>query len=270
MLQALKRFDPYKLLIHDIETVRCFENLPIDTRDPCHQAWAYGRRKHDETNYYELNASYRDLASLSPEFARVACVSVGIIRPDSTIEYWYFNDADESVLLTQFNEYLSLADRFVLAGFSIGGFDIPFLCKRNIINGLEPSPKLDLGDRKPWEKNICDLYDIWKMGGYRSGNLTEICYALGVKSSKSDEIDGSKVGDIYYQPEQTPGDNIGIITSYCNRDIFVTGELLIKLFNLPPQTNPYLQSYVHFNHFANSSKQLSAFTCPSELVYPID
>lgn len=233
MIRILKKFEPDQLLIHDIETVRCFEDLPVDPQHPCHQAWAYGRRKQAETTYDQLNTSYRDLASLSPEFAKVVCVSFATIDDDGSIHYGYFNHTDESILLTNFNGYINSIDHFILAGFSIGGFDIPFLCKRCIINGIDPHRNLDIGDVKPWEKKIFDLYDIWKMGGYRSGNFTEICYALDVPSSKSDEIDGSKVGAIYYQPETTTGDNIRIITSYCNRDVIQFAEVVKKLYRLP-------------------------------------
>lgn len=236
MLKTLNRFNPYKLAIYDIETVRCFKKLPKDTNHPCHQAWAYSRRKHDEYTYKALNESYKSTASLNPEFAKVVCISTAVIQSDNTLSLHKFNNRCESQLLSDFNDHLSYADGFKLAGFSINGFDTPFLCKRNIINGIKPSFRLDLGDCKPWERNTFDLYDIWKMNSYRSASQTELCYALGIPTSKSTEIDGSKVGDVYYRYEATPGDNIKVISDYCDLDVITFAEIVKKLFTLDQES----------------------------------
>lgn len=238
MIKALAKFNPYKLVIYDIETVRNFKKLPKDTAHPCYQAWAYSRRKHGEYTYKQLNTSYKDVACLNPEFSKVVCISAATIQSDRTLSlHSSANRDNEFELLSEFNDYLANFDGFTLAGFSINGFDTPFLCKRNIINGLEPSPKLDLGECKPWERNTFDLYDIWRMNSYRSASQTELCYALEIPTSKSSEIDGSKVGDVYYRYEATPGENLKVISDYCDLDVITFAKIVKKLFKLNQQSD---------------------------------
>jgi hypothetical protein len=54
-----------------------------------------------------------------------------------------------------------------------------------------------------------------------------MCGVMGVESSKSDEMDGSRVHEVFYKEK-----NIDKINTYCEKDVKVLYEVVKKLQNL--------------------------------------
>jgi len=114
------------------------------------------------------------------------------------------------------------------AGHNIKEFDIPYLCRRLIINGMEVPAWLDFQAMKPWETNLVDTMQLWRFGdfkNYTSLNLLAAC--LGVPSPK-DDIDGSKVGEVYWHDKNLPR-----IVEYCQKDVVTVAQVLLRFRNLP-------------------------------------
>jgi Predicted 3'-5' exonuclease related to the exonuclease domain of PolB len=235
MLDVCLKHDPYGLNIFDLETCREYENLPQDPDNSCYQAWKYLRRKEGEFEYDQLNASYREKASLYPEFAKVIAASFCWIDKDSgELKFKSFYDRDEANLLDQIILFVQIIQDLnrKLAGMAIIGYDIPLLAKRCLAHGKHIPAILDIGSKKPWEVDAFDLLIVWKMTSFSSASLPMICHCLGIESPKTEELDGSMVGDLFFAPETSPGDNLKLISAYCDRDVISVGRIVVKLFGL--------------------------------------
>ncbi len=117
---------------------------------------------------------------------------------------------------------------FHICGHNLKNFDIPMLAKRMIINGISPSVMLPSYDTKPWEVKAIDTKDVWQYGAYTSiGSLDLLCTSLGVPSPKEGEITGDKVHTAYWNDGK-----LKEITEYCERDVRVLIDIIIKLKEL--------------------------------------
>jgi len=105
---------------------------------------------------------------------------------------------------------------------------IPMMAKRMIINNILPPKIFPTYDTKPWEVKAIDTRDVWQYGQYASiSTLDLMCGVMGVESSKSDEMDGSRVHEVFYKEK-----NIDKINTYCEKDVKVLYEVVKKLQNL--------------------------------------
>ena len=170
-------------------------------------------------------------AGIFSEFSKVICIGIGslvqienewVLRLKSLVE------DDEKVLLKNF---CTLIERFTenhkelrYCGHNIKEFDLPFLCRRMIINGI-PLPKtLQLSNKKPWEINHIDTLELWKFGDYKNyTSLALLAEVLGIPSPK-DDIDGGKIAKVYWEEQ-----NIKRIADYCLKDVLTTAKVFLHL-----------------------------------------
>lgn len=106
--------------------------------------------------------------------------------------------------------------RPIFGGHNLHGFDLPFLWKRCVINGVKPSPWLPLGV-KPWSDRIADTMLMWDDNREKRISLDNLCRVLGIKSSKGD-LDGSKAA------EHWEAGRYQEVIDYCCADIVATRE----------------------------------------------
>jgi predicted 3'-5' exonuclease similar to PolB exonuclease domain len=107
------------------------------------------------------------------------------------------NEQDESQAL---RDFLSLMSDFDLecdeiVGHNIIGFDLPFIFQRCLANDIAAKPFVNLG-----EYNVRGVFDTmrgWWLGGRQRVGLDDVAWALGFESSKTSEVEGSKVFDLY-------------------------------------------------------------------------
>lgn len=120
---------------------------------------------------------YKEVAALHPEFGRISSISWGAFSDIKTYAFKANNTTleNEKEMLTVFADKMSKIERkggsypYSLCGFSAKGFNIPFLCKRILINQMQIPTCLDMENLKPWEQNhVIDLSSEWKMGSYES------------------------------------------------------------------------------------------------------
>jgi hypothetical protein len=232
-IKSLNKFNPATLISFDIETARAEKELPIE--GSLYRAWSR-LRSNEGKSYEELNASYKKEAALHAEFSRVVAFSATRLTLRGA-EYQVetlaqLSGLDESQLLQQIGVFLSRKTG-VLAGMAIVGYDIPFLIKRYLANGMPVPVQLDLTDCKPWEVGVFDLLNIWKMTSFHSSPLESICFALGIPSPKDGDVCGNSVGDYLFDERIPLAERLAGISFYCTKDCVAVSLCISKMFQLP-------------------------------------
>lgn len=180
-------------------------------------------------------AFYEQRAGVMAEFAKIICVSMGYFIKQGEqlqlrIKSFYGDDEKKLLqeLLTTLNQSETKNNRWSFAGHNIKEFDIPFICRRLLINGLQIPAYLDFQNMKPWETNTIDTFQYWRFGDYKNyTSLKLLAAALGVPSPK-DDIDGSMVADVYWKEKNTER-----IVTYCQKDVLTVANIILKFKNLP-------------------------------------
>lgn len=215
-----------KILFLDIETIPCessFDNLTDDMQ----MLW---EKKAKSLCKDEQTASdiYQQ-AGIYAEFGRIICISVGFIRIENGVKKFYsksFADDDERKMLTEFSDLVNHAystpDKFI-CGHNIKEFDMPYIARRILINGLPLPSILDIAGKKPWEVSFLDTLELWKFGDYKTfTSLNLLTHIFGIPTPK-DDIDGSQVASVYYETH-----DIKRISIYCEKDILATAQVFLK------------------------------------------
>ncbi len=220
-------------LIIDIETVsekRDFESLSIEWQHLWEEK--VSRSLPENTSITEY---YPQRAGIMAEFAKVICISIGYFK--KVHDYYQFRvkslfGENEKDLLQQFiktvNQLEAVHNRWSFTGHNIKEFDIPFLCRRLLINGLEIPAYLDFQNMKPWETNMVDTFQYWRFGDYKNfTSLKLLAASLNIPSPK-DDIDGSMVGDVYWKEN-----DLQRIAIYCQKDVVTVANIVLRFKNLP-------------------------------------
>ncbi len=196
-------------------------------------------RKYDEPITAEEAAeAYKEKAGIYAEFGKIVCISVGVVgrHPDTKelfIRLKSFASEDEAELLKDFSEmvtsYYNNTSTHFMCGHNIREFDIPYICRRLLINQM-PLPKaLDLAGKKPWEtKHLLDTLELWKFGDYKHYTSLKLLAAVFGFPSPKDDIDGSEVGSVFWE-----GNDLPRIAKYCEKDVLATAQLLLKYMRMP-------------------------------------
>lgn len=219
-MKILKHVQPTDLIFIDIETVRAYDNFS-DAPKPIQESWLYKVRHSAELEQGEADLLWLKKSALYAEFAKVVCISIGVVTKDG-LRIKSLHNSSEKTLLGELTTILDKLPNKKLCGHSIKGFDIPFLMRRYIVHQLFIPDCLDIGGAKPWEVDVIDTLEIWKGSSWYSASLLNIAACLGVDSSKVD-IDGSDTSECYYN------DQIDRIVAYCERDVRCVYDIFMKL-----------------------------------------
>ena len=82
-----------------------------------------------------------------------------------------------------------------IVGHNIIGFDLPFIFQRCLVHGLQARPFVNLAEYNV--RGVFDTMHRWWLGAKRHVSLDDVAWALGIESSKTAEVEGSKVFDLY-------------------------------------------------------------------------
>lgn len=236
-------YKPENLLLLDIETVpqyQSFNDLPKLWKE----LWAdkISKTMPEKNSAAEM---YEQKAGIQAEFGKIVCISTGFFYHDTGGRLCFrlksYAHEQEKELLTAFLQTLETAYEknplFHFAGHNIKEFDIPWICRRSLINQLPLPSFLQLNGKKPWETNLIDTMQLWKFGDYKNyTSLKLIAAALGIDTPK-DDIDGSKVKEVYYKEK-----NLQRIVDYCQKDVVAAAQIILRFNNLPllPQANIFV------------------------------
>lgn len=180
----------------------------------------------------EEEALFSERGAIFAEFGKVIVIGLGYVAVSAAGEeklcVQSLTAADERELLLLFSQTLQrLPYGTQLCGHNLKEFDLPYLCRRLVVNGLSLPSALDLAGKKPWEVPHLDTMEMWKFGDRKSYTSLELLATLfDIPSSKSD-IEGSRVHSCYYQGE------LERIAAYCRADVAVTAQLYRRLQGKP-------------------------------------
>lgn len=179
--------------------------------------------------YYPLRAA------ILAEFAKIACISFGYFKKENN--EWQFRiksicSENETDILNRFVDTLknlySKNQKWIFTGHNIKEFDVPFLCRRLLVNNIPIPPCIDFQNMKPWDTPVLDTLHLWRFGDYKHyTSLKLLAAVLGIPSPK-DDIDGSQVGNVYWKEK-----NLERIAIYCEKDVATVANLMLRFKGLP-------------------------------------
>ena len=233
-LNQLSNIPINNLLVLDIETVPQQSGFHL-LSDEWQLLWWQKISKTVPENTTPEDA-YLQKAGIMAEFGKVICISTGFFYEDEKKQQCFkiksiYND-DEKQLLHEFikltQKFCNYNKDFQFCGHNIREFDIPFLCRRMLINQIPLPEYLCLHGAKPWEVNMVDTLQWWKFGDYKNYiSLNLLANVLDVPTSKTD-MDGSMVQQVYYFDK-----DLKRIVEYCQRDIVAVANIILRFKNLP-------------------------------------
>ncbi len=223
------------ILFLDIETIPLAENLNL-LSDDLKKYWLEKAQKIGQEKS-ELNDEdfFRERGAIFSEFGKIVCISVGILfkneKGEQSLKIKSFANDDEKIILEDFKQLVEkffTTSHHTFCGHNIKEFDIPYICRRMIINGIKLPKQLQFQNKKPWEMQLLDTMDFWRFGDYkRYTSLKLLAAVLNVPTPK-DDIDGSQVATVYYNEN-----NLQRIVTYCEKDVVATVQVWLRLNSKP-------------------------------------
>lgn len=220
------------LLFIDIETVPGRPSF-ADLDEQFQELWTIKARQlakiePDPADIYER-------AGLYAEFGQIVCISIGILRETGDGRYSMrlksFCNANEKQLLDDLCVLLNTkftGKSHCLCGHNIREFDIPYLCRRMLVNDICLPKLVDCTGLKPWEIPHLDTLHLWRFGDNRSYvSLSLLAALFNIPSPKSD-MDGSEVARVFYEDR-----DLARISRYCEQDVVTVAQLLLRFKSLP-------------------------------------
>ncbi len=187
----------------------------------------------EDADYASL---YKEKSGLFPEYAKVVCISVSFFNRKNEMESYSFVGEERDLLLT-FANFVQKINDYVykerkkdlwIVGHNILLFDIPFLFKRFVINGLYCPSFLHKPMEKAWNKRVIDTRDVWRADDKNGDNtLHTICTVLGIPTPK-DDITGKMMTEYWYSENC----DINRIVEYCEKDTIAVYRLFEHFQNL--------------------------------------
>lgn len=185
----------------------------------------------DKASDAKIQEAYTKTA-LSGDFGRILCigyseehlgrlVSETLIGWDSSQNRLH---ADECLILEEFwakmNGFDPRCD--IIVGHNIFEFDLRFIFKRSVINRVRPTVELSFAKYRsqPIFDTMCE-WECWSYGSRIS--LDKLAFALSLPSSKSDDVNGSRIFDLYLAGRHEE------IRDYCLRDVRLTRDVYKRM-----------------------------------------
>ncbi len=203
-------------LFFDIETIPCIEDLREAQIEILKSKKGY--EDHDDETLHELS-------SLEGTFGQICCIGIIKEGPQGVIQKDVFSGTEKD-MLTKFWQTAQGVWRFV--GHNIWAFDLPFIYKRSIINGIKP---LQLPFARYRNVPIYDTMMEWELWNMQSKQkLDTLAKVLKLPTSK-DEMNGSMVAK-YFKDGR-----IEEIKKYCMKDVELTRKVYYKMTfeEMPPE-----------------------------------
>ena len=177
------------------------------------------------------------LGALSATSGRVLCIALHVgaipglefpgLGPEASEHVFGIDqhgyEQDEKQALRDFLSFMKHFDPDCdeLVGHNLIGFDLPFIFQRSLAHSLQARPFVNLSDYTP--RGVFDTMHRWWLGAKRFVSLDDIAWALGIESSKTSEVEGSKVFDLYQAGK------LDLIREYNLNDVRVTRKVYERM-----------------------------------------
>jgi len=223
----LQNINYNKILFFDIETVPLTYEFK-DLEERAQGLWDRKTRFLQERDNLSPDELY-EKAGIYAEFGKVVCISMGFVlqkEGETQIRVKSIANKNEKILLQEYidllNSYYNSPD-FLFCAHNGKEFDIPFLCRRILINGLKLPFIINVAGKKPWEIKHLDTMELWKFGDFKNyTSLDLLTYIFNIPTPK-DDMDGSQVAKVFYEEK-----NLDRIIHYCEKDVIATIQLFRK------------------------------------------
>jgi len=217
-----------KLLFFDIETAGQYKDyFELSNHDRIGaKIWEKKWELYLKPNTDSLEESYSKSVAIYPEFGRIVCLSYGVYKDGEMTVKTISSESESEMMKLIYQLFARAGERGMTPiGWNIKQFDIPWINRRLMANGLSVPNSLDTFEKKPWEVSILDLRDMWRGFSTFPCTFEEAAYAMGVPTPK-DDIDGSQVHSEFWKG------NVDRIVTYCEKDVKTMIELLKKMSNI--------------------------------------
>jgi DNA polymerase elongation subunit (family B) len=230
------------ILIFDIETVKKHPTFAIFADKQPHLSDLYLKRFRkylDKSDVITVEEHYDQKTALFAEFAQVICFSMSWLVNENgqwvKKEYCYYN-TDEVELLRHFETAMNgfakkRNNKIILAGFNHSNFDIPFMSKRYLYNGLKIPNHLNFYGKKPWEMDVLDISEFLRFKQFQDSymSLELTCELFGLDNPKN-ILGGANLGPLYFNEEVSPEEKSKRIKEYCMADSIAVADLIVRIF----------------------------------------
>lgn len=201
-------------IFFDIETIPASEKdkkIALESAEKKAKKW-----NNKDQSKLSQESLFRQTA-ISGEFGQIFCIGFALNNDQVEI----IKGEEPSILKTWW-QVADKADLFI--GHNIMEFDLRFIFKRSIINKIIPCSKhLNLSFARYRNYPIFDTMREWEKWSLNLISLDTLAKALGLSSSKTDNIDGSKVYDYYLKNKHDE------IYEYCIRDVELTRKIYKRM-----------------------------------------
>jgi len=143
-------------------------------------------------------------------------------------EYAFGIDADgeEQEEAQALKGFLALMSDFdsacdLVVGHNIINFDLPFIFQRCLANNIPVKPFVDLGEFHV--QGVYDTMRAWWLGSRNRVALDDVAWALGIESSKTSAVEGSRVFELYHAGK------LAEIREYNLNDVRVTRKVYERM-----------------------------------------
>jgi len=215
------------ILFLDIETVPAQPDYSGLTEKQ-KELWEKKMKFSIENEKLDANELYKR-AGIYAEFGKIICISVGIFYSKSgktKFRLKSFYGDDEKILLQNFIGLLNQSynkNDYYLCGHNAKEFDLPFIARRLLVNGIKLPLLLDIAGNKPWEIKHLDTMELWKFGDYKHYTSLALLTEIFNIPTPKDDIDGSDVARVYWEEK-----NLNRIVEYCQKDVLAVAQLFLR------------------------------------------
>ena len=174
-----------------------------------------------------LAATSGRVLSIAVHVGSVAGIRIeGVEQGESEHVFGIDSDGQEQPEQQSLTDFLELMRSFdsdidEIVGHNVIGFDLPFIFQRCLINNIAGRPFVNLS-----EFNVRGVYDTmhrWWLGSKNRVALDDLAWALGIPSSKTEEVEGSRVFELYQAGK------LAEIREYNLNDVRVTRKVYERL-----------------------------------------
>ncbi|MBX7241403.1 MAG: ribonuclease H-like domain-containing protein [Bacteroidia bacterium] len=226
-----------KVIFLDVETV-CMTPSYAELPERMKPLWD---KKASKFQNPEKSLNVEDLffekAAIQAEFGKIICISCGYLILEEgkmVMKTKSFYGHDEYILLNDFAEMVNTffaKDVQVKKFCTHNGkeFDIPYICRRMLINRVKLPKLLDIAGKKTWNVDfILDTQDLWRFGDMKAFTSLDLLSAVFGIPSPKDDIEGSEVSRVYWVEN-----NLERIKTYCEKDVKTTAQVFLAMNQLP-------------------------------------
>ncbi len=209
--------DPSKLVVLDIETIPLDEKaLTPALRELLKQKLDKALKQNPDV---DPENEKRKIMSTNPLLGRIVCDCLYMPYDDKELALY---DSSEKVLLERFWRAIAPMNG-LFVGFNHIRFDVPFIIKRSMINGVKPTNGLFLQYTKydPYPPHFDVMINFSGRENYIS--LRQACELFNVPSPKEGAIKAEDVAEAYAEGR------IKEIADYCMRDVKATYAIYQKI-----------------------------------------